>query len=97
MHRLCDGLRNGGHNGYERLCNGYVTAMQRLLTGPRSSARVAHASALACAHARQASMKDVLMLLDDKASSEQVARTLGDLQVCARVVQRASCPLHTLE
>lgn len=58
---------------------------------------MARANALACAHARQASMKDVLMLLDDKASSEQVARTLGDLQVCARVVQRASCPLHTLE
>ena len=88
MHRLCDGLRNGGHNGYERLCNGYVPAMQRLLTGPRSSARVARANALACAHARQASMKDVLMLLDDKASSEQVARTLGDLQVRALCAER---------
>ena len=44
--------------------------------------------------ARQASMKDVLMLLDDKASSEQVARTLGDLQVRARC---APCALHTLE
>ena len=43
--------------------------------------------------ARQASMKDVLMLLDDKASSEQVARTLGDLQVRARC---APCALHTL-
>ena len=45
-------------------------------------------------HGLQASMKDVLMLLDDKASSEQVARTLGDLQVRAH---SAPCALHTLE
>ena len=64
----------------QRLYNGYATAAYRTEEqcegGTRKCARMR-------TRARQASMKDVLMLLDDKASSEQVARTLGDLQVRA--------------
>ncbi len=75
----------------QRLYNGYATAAYRTEEqcegGTRKCARMR-------TRARQASMKDVLMLLDDKASSEQVARTLGDLQVRAH---SAPCALHTLE
>ena len=42
-------------------------------------------------HGLQASMKDVLMLLDDKASSEQIAHSLGDLQVPPRPLAAALC------